>query len=117
MAANSWPGSLPRSFTNASYSETVANQLLRSENDYGPAKIRRRTTAAVWTQSGTMYFTRDQLVIFKSFMTSISGGASAFNFPAISASGYNVVRIKPETIKISGGNPIYQVSFEIEVLP
>lgn len=41
-----WPATLPQYVLAANYSEEVPDNTIRSETDVGPAKVRRRGTAA-----------------------------------------------------------------------
>lgn len=41
-----WPASLPQYVLSANYSEETSDNTIRSETDVGPAKVRRRGTAA-----------------------------------------------------------------------
>lgn len=114
-----WPAALPRQFLAASATETVPNGLLRSENDAGPAKVRRRSVATPWEASGAMLMTQAQYVAFRDFLAAdLAGGASVFWFPNQRAStGSWLARIKPDSVEASRLGPRWRVTFKVEVLP
>lgn len=78
MAA--WPGGLPQ-FVNISPRRTRQNQILRSKNDAGPPKQRRKFTANLTTFDVTMTFTGAQMDIFDTFFDgTINGGVDEFSW-------------------------------------
>ena len=76
-----WPASLPQTFEQQSYSEKLPNLTIRTSMDTGPAKVRKRFTAAPYPMSGTMRMTRDQTVTLDTFyIETLNGGADPFTF-------------------------------------
>lgn len=65
MAA--WPGTLPDFFQVDGYTEEGANNLIRSNMDVGPAKVRRRTTANIRSVTGRMWITAAQYTILRDY--------------------------------------------------
>jgi hypothetical protein len=119
MALVLWPEALPRLFLLAGYSETVPDGLLRSENDAGPAKVRRRSSASIWEASGAMSMSAAQYAAFRAFLDDdLGGGALPFEFPDQRApTGYWLARIRPDSVEASRVGPRWRVSFKVEVLP
>jgi hypothetical protein len=112
-----WPNILPKRFTVSTYQETRPDNVVYSEVSIGPAKARRRTTANVWDQGGTMVMTYDQYRLFLSFVANdIGDGAKAFWFPDRLGGPNLLVRLK-EPPKVSLEGNLWQVSITLEVLP
>lgn len=79
MAA--WPSSLPQLSLLAGAAETVQDATIRSEMDVGPAKRRRRYTAAVRRFSVPLILTVAQVATLETFYeTTLSGGVDAFDW-------------------------------------
>ena len=75
-----WPTSLP--IEPHEYTETLPDQLIRQSMDVGPAKVRRRTTAAVRKFACTYIFSPVDTVTFDNFlMVTLEGGSLGFTFP------------------------------------
>ncbi len=76
-----WPATLPQNFEQEGYSELSPDMTVRTKMDTGPAKVRRRFTAAPYPMSGTMRMTKDQTVDLDTFyQTTTHGGADVFTF-------------------------------------
>ncbi|MBY5698519.1 hypothetical protein [Rhizobium leguminosarum] len=112
-----WPDDLPRRFIVSSYQEARPDNVVYSEVAIGPAKARRRTTANVWDQGGTMVMTYSQYRSFLRFLSNdISDGAKAFWFPDRLGGENILVRVK-EPPKVTLDGNLWQVSIALEVLP
>jgi hypothetical protein len=75
----SFPASLP-SPTYEGYQEQLQNTVIRTQMDAGPAKVRRRATAAVRPLSLRWVLTEAQLETFISFFEDeVVGGSIAFD--------------------------------------
>ena len=71
-----WPSVLPQYLLVSGYSEALGNQLLRTEMDAGPAKARRRFTAAPRPVTGEIIVTREQLMFFHLWFGDVLKGGS-----------------------------------------
>lgn len=81
MAIPTWPATLPQNILRSAYSETIQNQFLRFEPDFGPAKQRRRFTAGVKTFVGSLSLDATQMTTFVNFWdNTIQGGTLDFNW-------------------------------------
>lgn len=79
MAA--WPSELYNCILRSTLKEKAANNLLRTNMDVGPAKVRRRTTANVRPFSFALKCTSNQVDILLAFFNNdIFGGADEFDF-------------------------------------
>lgn len=81
MANPVWPNTLPQSPKISGLSETPPGQILRTDQDVGPAMTRPRSTADVRVFAIELAVSRTQLDTFDSFfVTTLRGGALAFDW-------------------------------------
>jgi hypothetical protein len=112
-----WPVTLPQKFNENDYTEAVANNLLRSAMEYGPAKIRPRSTSGPRPVSGSMQMNTTQLNV------STLGGSLAFTFPNQRGAGTWLARFGNDglpTWKPNGymdGEQAWSVTMKLEILP
>lgn len=113
-----WPTRLPCRFTAYSQDHEAADNLIRSEMSVGPAKARRRSTAAVSRLSGEMVMTSAQLDAFFAFVKDdVAGGALPFTFKHPYGNDQILVRyLPPYRVKRFGAGK-WLVSLSLEVLP
>jgi len=71
-----WPGALPQQLLVEGYEEQLSNMLIRTEMDAGPAKVRRRFTAAPRPVNGQIVVTPAQLVFFRAWYYNVLLGGS-----------------------------------------
>lgn len=115
-----WPSSVLPAFDEflvESYVENAPDNVIRTDMEIGPPKVRLRGTAAPVVCSGSMHMTSTQVVNFRTFFDdTVNYGADEFD------------TIHPRTtaaVSVSFiGNPSYQrsghdwiVSFNFEILP
>lgn len=115
---SAWPTSFPQRFLVSGYSQSAPDGLIRSDNDVGPANVRRRSSAAAAPLAGSVVMTSQQLSDFQSFVAySLFDASLPFAFPDPLGSGkYLLVRFV--------GQPAWQpyglqweVALKLEVLP
>lgn len=112
-----WPTSLPQKLLVDGFSQQGADNLIASENDTGPAKLRRRTTSSPSLLAGSLVLTSVQKATFKTFVSdTLSGAVKAFYFPDSDGGSDLLVRINPDYNFVSLGID-WKVSFDLEVLP
>jgi hypothetical protein len=76
-----WPVTIPQDLLVDGYGEATPDVAIKSNMDVGPAKVRRRTTAAVRPITGKMVMTLTELGLFKSFYnTDLLGGSLRFDW-------------------------------------
>lgn len=63
-----WPVSLPQYPLADGWRETAPDNIIRTAMDTGPAKVRRRGTAAPWTATAAFRLTAAQLATFRTFL-------------------------------------------------
>lgn len=115
-----WPATLPQQPLMKGAQEQFQSTTITTEMDVGPAKKRRRFTAAVEPWKGlNMLLTATQVTTFKTFYeTTLLGGSLTFTFP-------NPRTGSSETFRFSGDAPtlsqasgdLYLTSFELEKMP
>ena len=116
MAA--WPETLPQSPLAEGFRETPADASLRTMMETGPAKLRRRTTAAAATLSLGYLMGTAQLAALDGFYAgTLQGGTLAFDFthPVPVETVSCRFRQPPARAALNGG--YFRVAVELEVLP
>lgn len=113
-----WPANLPQRFLAAGYSETMPDNVLRTQMDQGPDKVRRKSTDGVWEFSGTMRMTGVQLESFLDFYRDTLKEVAKFNFPHPRKGTPIMVRFAkaPSYQPVSASGP-WDVSIAIEQSP
>lgn len=113
-----WPASLPQKPQSQGFRETVPEVIVRTDMDAGPAKVRRRFTAAVRNLQMTMEMSNAQIATFDTFFNdTIKGGALNFDFPDPRTGTTVDVRIVNTPQYRNIGGEYWGVELEIEVLP
>lgn len=105
--------------------EAPVDTLLRSETDVGPAKLRKRFTAASRFFGCSLYFTGQQRIEFESFFNDeIARGAEPFDWEAIDPhdDSDRSVRIQVTNEELLAGSPAvpdrtFKVDLRVEILP
>lgn len=76
-----WPGTLPQTPLLEGYTESLPNQVIRSQMETGPAKVRRRFTAAIKPFTVNLLMTLAQTVTLETFYeTTLNGGVDQFTW-------------------------------------
>jgi hypothetical protein len=115
-----WPSSssVPQIPLIQGFSETFPNVVVRTSMDAGPAKVRRRFTAAERPFKLNMILTAAQATAFDTFfVTTVAGGSLPFTWVhprTQEAADFRFVG-QPTYSALDGG--LYQVDFTIELLP
>jgi hypothetical protein len=115
-----WPGTLPPRLLVEGYQERLPNNKLRTEMDAGPAKQRRRYTAAVRPITGAQVLTQAQVAALKTFHnTTLLGGTQPFDWtdPIPNSGLVNFRFVTEPVIDRALGGGFYRVSYELEILP
>ena len=112
-----WPSELPQHLLRDGFSKKSPDNLIASEVSIGPAKVRRRTTAAVTPISGSLIMTDAQLDQFEDFVENdIAQRSKAFNFPDPRSGSPMLVRMTSAYMVEFLGQD-WKVSISLEVLP
>ena len=115
----SWPGTLPGfdKMLADGYEAVMVDNIIATEMDVGPPKIRRRSSAGVEPISGSMRMTATQLATFKTFYnTTINYGADEFDATHPETGGACTMIFMGQPTRRAAGID-WIVSFMIGVLP
>lgn len=111
-----WPAGLPQTPLQQ-YEEEPPKNLIRTEMDAGPAKVRKRFTAGVRVYRVTYLLDgADITTLDNFFITDTEFGALSFNFPHPRTGTTISVRFV-RSPRYSGSGALFGVSMEIEELP
>ena len=111
---NSWPESLPQIPDQSGYSEQPVDDVLRTDTEIGPAKVRARTTATPTNLSLTMALTATQCATFDTFYRANRALSWSWKHPRTQVSATFRFRGSP---KYGDPDGLYiSVSFDVEVL-
>lgn len=119
MALTTWPTLLPQN-PERGFSETGGVNILRTQTDTGPAKMRRRAASPA-TMGVSFMMTTDQVALFEDFYYNSIGGVQRFNFTHPRLRTSVEVRIVPQsgnsytTEYVAPG--YWRVKLTLEVLP
>lgn len=116
MAA--WPTTLPPELPEDGFSLTVADNLIRSNMDIGPPKVRRRTSSNITKVEGTLLLSNTELATFEAFyITTLSYGALQFDWvhPITNVACEMRFSTPPKYSAASGDYT--QVTLNLEILP
>lgn len=117
MSAPAWPGTLPQKLLRDGFAEESPDNLIVSDMSVGPAKVRRRTTAAVRMIRGTLHMTSAQVSTFRTFVkTTIADRSQPFTFPDPYGGAALLVRM-PTPYRVSAVGIDWRIDIELEVLP
>lgn len=114
-----WPASLPQRLEREGHSQGPADNRIKSQPETGPAKRRRRSTAAVKPLSGRMTMSAAQFTAFETFYEmTLAEGALPFTFPDPMGGSALLVRFSDDAWEFDNiGAGFYRVSLSLEVLP
>lgn len=116
--AQTWPLTLPTYFLAKGYSENPKSQLIKSDIDVGPAKLRRRFTTDALFINGQMRMSQSQLDDLETFyLTTLLGGTLTFDLVNPINSVSRELRFINPYIASHIGGVYYDVSFQLEVMP
>ncbi len=113
-----WPTALPDKPLAEGFAETVPDQVLRTEMDQGPAKLRRKTTAGVRRIQAKYILSATQVAALDSFYdTDLKAGSLSFSYTHPRTGVLETVRFMapPEYASVNGH--YFQTNLQMEILP
>ncbi len=113
-----WPAALPTLPLAEGFRETPANNILRTEMEQGPAKVRRRSTAGVGKMTLAYLLSTADIQTLENFIQDdLSGGVLPFSFTHPRKGNALTCRFRqlPEYGATNGG--YFKVAVELEILP
>jgi hypothetical protein len=111
-----WPEELPQSPLLDGWRETLADNMLRTEMEQGPAKLRRRGTAASGRMQLHFLLSPDQGAVLDAFYSdTLQGGVKRFQLPHPRKGDAVLCRFMspPEYSAVSGGYCRARLSLEV----
>lgn len=117
MSTPVWPASLPQVLEIQGFSEKLPNVVMRTAMETGPAKRRRRFTAAPTPVKGSLTLTVAQRATLKTFFDSdLQGGALSFDWthPVTGVTATYAFVSPPE---LRGDSGFLPVMLDLELLP
>ncbi|MFN0133434.1 MAG: hypothetical protein ACKVW3_13020 [Phycisphaerales bacterium] len=124
MASIVWPAGLPQAPIVARYSQVDQDRTVRSAMDVGPAKVRRRATAAIETCEIELKLTRAQVATLKTFFRDTAqAGAVPFEWKHHQTGNpidYRFTRpptFSPSAPRQAAGTEYWMASFTLEAMP
>lgn len=130
MAVIIWPPSLPQTPLTNGYKESMPTNIIRSETETGPAKVRKRGGSKPVTVNASYILSTEQMEVFDTFVYgSLAGGAKCFDWPrprfSTSEDGTKYVRARlvPSSdslytkSNVSNTVDFWQVDLAIEIFP
>ena len=124
-----WPLNLPQSPLTSGYTESTPSNLLRSETDTGPAKVRRRGGSKPITVNASYIMSTAETKILDKFVDeSISEGAICFDWPRpkwlnIQGTNYVRARLVPQSdalytrSNVDETTDFWKIQLQLEIFP
>lgn len=113
-----WPAGLPQKLQQSGFSNTLPENVIRSQMDTGPDKARRRDVSAPEPVSGSIIVDESQYDILVGFFnTTIAGGALPFDWVhPITGVAAEIRLVGPPQITARSGD-YYNVQLSMEIQP
>lgn len=113
-----WPATLPQDVLIEGYAEAFPETRLRTPMDAGPAKMRRRFTAAVRPLKVSVPLTRDQVAALDTFFTTtLEGGALAFTWTHPRTLAAVTLRFVSAPQPVPDSGAWWRCALDLEVMP
>jgi len=112
-----WPETLPQILLLEGFAASPRDSVIRSQMEYGPAKVRRRTTSGPRPIQGNLILTVDQFATFRGFYEDdLLGGSLRFDWVEPETGDPVEMRFQeaPSWIRVE---QFYNVSLSLEILP
>lgn len=113
----SWPATLPTYPLIEGGQETYGNNIIRTQTDVGPAKIRRRMTNAPSRFVMNFILSSTQMGYFDTFYhTTVSDGSVSFTMNNPRTGTCSTLRFFDVPVAVPLGNGYHRLTFTVEVL-
>lgn len=113
-----WPADLPQNVLAADFQEQAQPQAIRSSVDVGPAKMRRRYTAAIKVYRMAIYLTTAQKASLETFFdSSLGGGVLPFNWVDHISGDPRTYRFTAPPSYSAAAPTVFKAALELESLP
>jgi hypothetical protein len=114
-----WPAALPQRVQATDYEEQQPETLLRTQMDAGPAKVRRRFTAAPRPLRVALRMTREQVELLEAFVRDdLMDGALPFTWVHPRTEVLATLRLTAPYVLVPQARGLrWRVLLQLEVLP
>lgn len=117
MATDTWPGTLPDPLMRG-FSQRRQSNVLRSQMGYGPAKVRRRSSAAISPVTNTIVLTGALVTTLETFHnTTLKDGTIRFNWTNQLTDATVEFRFTSPPQYAPAGPDLWNVALNLEILP
>src|SRR5690606_8662050 len=100
------------------FHETVPDNVLRSQTDAGPAKLRRRSTSGVRGLTLAYMLSKAEVAALESFyLDTLAGGIVSFTLAHPRTGGNVTCRFKKPPAYVALNGAVFRAGLELEVLP
>lgn len=119
MAIETWPSNFQQIINEQGFQVEFGETLLRSENEIGPKKTRRRFTKPIDSYSVSINIFQSEVASFRQFFnTTLNGGATSFYFTDPLTNTVEVFKFsKPPSIVPRGSAGHYTLTMQWEKNP
>jgi hypothetical protein len=119
MANAQWPSNIPSSPLLSSYDEREdEDNLLRTEMEIGPAKVRPQQSSSIPKLSFDIMMTSAEVSLFKTFYrTTLSNGSLPFDFLHPQENVTLTFRFMPPYPRYKTASDQYLVAMNVEIIP
>ena len=119
MANVAWPAGLPQYVLVSGYTETAPNNTIRTEMAAGPAKLRRRSTAAVRTISCQLRLSYAQRAALDGFyLSDTASGSVPFDWVhPVTRAAVSIRFVEPPSLAADAGGRHFIASLKLEIVP
>lgn len=119
MSIATWPSFLQQLLNADSFNVEFGDTVIRSDNEIGPQKVRRRFTKPVDTYTASINVFQSDMVAFRQFFnTTLNGGATSFYFVDPLTNVTEVFRFsKPPQISPLGSAGHYRITMNWTKMP
>jgi len=110
-----WPSALPQTPLLAGFDQQEKDTAIRSSMSYGPDKVRRRTTTAIYTVQASIMLDTSEIPTLETFYRTtmqVSGTFTWINHVTGSAANYRFTG-PPHYAALGGGRWLTALSLEI----
>lgn len=114
-----WPLAADAGFEVQGFTETLPNAILRTQMDAGPAKQRRRFSAAPIAIAGSMLLTAAQAALIEAFFRdTLALGALPFEWTHPRTGALRTWRFtEPPQLAAAASGAWWRVTMKLEILP
>lgn len=113
-----WPTGLPQKLNQSGFSNTLPDNVIRSDMDVGPNKVRRRDVSAPEPIRGSITVTESEYSLFVTFFnTTLASGSIPFDWVhPITGDSAEFLFVNTPSISARSGDH-YTITLDMEIQP